>query len=406
MNEQSQLLHGIIAPNRSIAATLMLVDRLGTFFRVRRAQPGRIDSLLIVFFGSFGDGLMFTSILRSLRENMPHARIDILASTDVGAMLKGCPYVSNLIITDMPSGKKYPSRVPGLIRLMRGFGLTYDLALCPRGPIDNGVVPLYLSGIARYIVGFSTGGFSFLLDKVVPWRPGIHETEHLLDVIQAVCPLCKLGPQELFYDREATGYSLESKFTRIAILPATKFIVVHPGSKVMRRSLSIDRWRAVLRDLLLHTDAMILITGVESEWALYESFEMHHPRIVPTLGMFTIPELAALIKLSSGVVTIETFVAHLAGVTGVPAVAFWTGVTDVRQWRPVGINVEVASVNPPCSPCFRWCDDPICMEHDTARAMIHLIPKIGSTGDRQESSAEADSTSLVHIGERNGRGRL
>ncbi len=376
MKKKNQLMHGIIAPNRAIAATLMLADRFGSLLRWKRPRPDRIDNLLIVFFGSFGDGLLVTSILRSLREEFPNARIDLLASTDVGAMLKHCPYLSNLIITDMPSGKKYPSCVPGLVKLMNGLGVIYDVALCPRGPIDNGVLPLYLSGISRYNVGFATGGFSFLLDEIVPWRKGIHETEHLLDVVHAICPTCKLGPQELFYDRATVHRSLGAKLARIAIAPESKFIVLHPGSKVMKRSLSVDRWRSVLNDLLEKTDATILITGIESERPFFDSIGITHPRIIPTLGMFTIPELASLIQRSSGVVTIETFVSHLAGVAGVPAVAFWTGVTDVRQWRPSGSNVYVATVDPPCSPCFRWCEKPVCMEHNTSNAIEILTERM------------------------------
>ena len=369
-----QLTHGIaIAPSRSIAAALMLLDKLGTLLRKRRRRPPRIDTLLLVFFGSFGDGLLFTSVLKPLRERMPDARIDVLASKDVGAVLAGNPHISNLFVTDMPSGKAYPKRIPGLVRLMRGFHTVYDAALCLRQPIDNGILPLFLSGISRYNVGFSTGGFSFCLDEVVPWRPGIHETEHMLDAVRAVCPDSTLGPQELFYDVPKVRHTLDEKLRTLGIAPATELIVVHPGSKIMKRSLSVERWRAVLNELVEKTSKTVLVTGIGEEKAFYDRIGVQHPRVIPTLGMFSIPELAELIKRSSGVVTVETFVSHLAGYAGVPALAFWTGVTDVRQWRPVGKNVKVVTVDPPCAPCFKWCDDPICMHHDPG-AVVHILP--------------------------------
>jgi heptosyltransferase-2/heptosyltransferase-3 len=341
----------------------MLIDKAGTLFRRRRQRPSRIDNILLVFFGSFGDGLLFTSILKSLREQLPQARIDVLASKDVGVVLEGCPYLSNIYVTNMPSGKEYPSKVRGLVTTLRDIGVVYDAALCLRGPIDNGVLPLFLSGISRYNVGFATGGFSFCLDEVVPWRAGIHETEHFLDVVRALLPQCQLGPQELFHDTRVVGASLEQKLALLGLAGTNQFVVVHPGSKVMRRSLSVERWRTVLTDLVEKTSNTILVTGVDSERGFFDSIGVSHPRIIPTLGMLSIPELAELIKRSCGVVTVETFVSHLAGFANIPAIAFWTGVTDVRQWRPVGRSVIVASVNPPCSPCFKWCDRPVCMDH-------------------------------------------
>ncbi len=370
--KHSQLTHGIvIAPSRGIAAALMLIDKAGTLLRKRRPRPSRIDKVLLVFFGSFGDGLMFTSILKPLREHMPEARIDVLASKDVGAVLAGNPHISNLFVTDMPSGKAYPKRIPGLIRLMRSFNTVYDAALCLRQPIDNGILPLFLSGIARFNIGFATGGFSFCLDEVVPWRAGIHETEHMLDAIRALCPQCQLGPQELFYDTAQVGRSLDEKLDKLGIAESAEWIVVHPGSKVMRRSLSVERWREVLSELVEKTSKTILVTGIGEEKSFYDRIGIKHPRVIPTLGMFSIPELTELIKRSCGVVTVETFASHLAGYAGVPALAFWTGVTDVRQWRPVGKNVKVVTVDPPCAPCFKWCDDPICMHHDPS-AVVHI----------------------------------
>ena len=365
MKKANQLTYGItLAPHPLLALTLSLLDRVGLLLRRKRQKPATLNNILLVFFGSFGDGLMFTTILKSLREHKPLARIDVLVSRDVASVLKGSPHISNIYSTDMPSGREYPSRVPGLIKFMRSFDVTYDIAVCFRAPIDNGILPLFLSGISRFNAGFSTGGFSFCLDEVVPWRPGIHETEHFLDAIHAICPECELGPQELFYDIATVGESLDQKLSTLGVSSEMQFVIVHPGSKIMRRSLSVDRWRTILSDLVEQTPFTVLVTGVDSERAFFESIGVTHPRIIPTLGLLSIPELAELIKRSSGVVTVETFVSHLAGYAGIPALAYWTGVTDVRQWRPIGQNVTVATVKPPCSPCFKWCDDPVCMDHD------------------------------------------
>ena len=374
MKKARQLTNGIIlAPHPLVAHTLWLLDKAGTIIRRKRCKPANLDTILLVFFGSFGDGLMFTSILKSLREQKPLARIDVLASRDVASVLQGSPYITNVFSTDMPSGKDYPSRIPGLIKLMRSFGVTYDIAVCFRATIDNGILPLFLSGISRYNVGFSTGGFSFCLDEIAPWRPGIHETEHFLDAVRTICQECELGPQELFYDVPGVAASLDQKLSSLGLLSETPFVIVHPGSKIMRRSLSIDRWRTILTDLVQQTQFTVLVTGIDSEKALLDTIGLTHPRVISTLGLLSIPELTELIKRSSGVVTVETFVSHLAGYAGVPALAYWTGVTDVRQWRPTGQSVTVASVGPPCSPCFRWCDDPICMNHDPSLVM-QILP--------------------------------
>ena len=391
LKKHRQLTYGIIAPNEPIALALATVDKVIRVFRRRRPKPNRIEKVLLVFFGSFGDGLMFTSILKSFRSQLPDARIDALVSGDVGSILKGCPYFDNIFVTQMPSGREYPSKVPGLIKTMRGLGISYDAALCLRGPIDNGVLPLFLSGISRYNVGFSTGGFSSCLDEVVPWHPGIHETEHFLDAIRALCPQSQRGAQELFYDFVAVRKSLEEKLALLGVFESTEFLVVHPGSKIMLRSLSIERWHRILTDLLEKTNKTILVTGVSSERAFFDAIGITHDRVIPTFGVLSIPELAEAIRRSRGVVTIETFVSHLAGYCGVPAMAFWTGVTDVRQWRPIERNVEVATVSPPCSPCFKWCDEPICMHHDTSLVGKFFGDQPRKSGDGQSETSSKNS---------------
>jgi ADP-heptose:LPS heptosyltransferase len=224
--------------------------------------------------------------------------------------------------------------------------------------MDNGVLPLYLSGISKYMIGFSTGGFSFALDTVAPWVAGVHETEHYKVALKEICPDISIQMPRVIYDKQS------ALSTVLSVTGETHYLVVHIGSREKYKMLDDLKIKQITEWLLENTTKNIVFTGVESESCFFERLQIRSDRIITAFGAFSIFELIECINKSYGVITVDTFAAQIAAMENVPVLSFVSGVPDYRQWHPLGKLVHVMRHNVPCSPCFKPCEGMECMNHD------------------------------------------
>lgn len=373
-NSQKQIVDGYLTKKRPVNLALTLLNVAGKvfFFRWKKcSKPEKINKLLLIHFGGLGDALLLTSIMSSLKEKMSQCDIDIMTNNDIYHILQYDTLFSNFHIMDNRFGKKYLFGIIKSVRDFRRVGKRYDAVVCLRSFLDNGVLPLYLSGIADYSVGFSTGGFSFALDEVTPWIEGVHETEHYRDVLKSICPNITISRPHIMYDRKKASQAVQKTLGDIS------YIVVHFGSREKERTLNPERSEEIISWLLDKTKFNIVLTGTESESYLWERLNMSNPRVVPAFGMFDIFAFIECIAQSEGVITVETFAAHVGAMCDVPIISFWSGVTDYRQWQPLGNKVHVMRHAVPCAPCFKPCDGMECMHHDVSSAMSAVfVPKL------------------------------
>lgn len=400
--KKSSLKNGYLIMNPYVNYIIGIIDTVGYFlFKFRRKQdkPKKIDNILLVMFGSFGDGLLFTTVLKSIRENFPKSRIDVLCNKEISIILKNNLHIDNILISPIGWGYKYPGSsfktcnikhwgrfdqgyrymvsLFKIIKILKHNNVEYDVALCFRASFDNGILPVFLSGTVGYIIGYKTGSGGFLLDKIVEWQSGIHETQHFLKVIQEICPPCELNECELFYDFEETIKELKQIFSQIGISPKDKLVVIHPTSKEMRKSLTVEQTRNIIKKILNKTTYKILITGMLQDLPFFGQLKLNDYRLIGLHGKLDIFQLYELLKTAEVVFTVDTFISHLAALSKTKTVVFWSGITDVREWGPTGGNVEVISLEEVAckkwQDCHRWCKERSCMDFDLENANIDEI---------------------------------
>lgn len=356
-----QIVNGFFTRKKSVNAILTMLNFAGKLFFLRwkkNKKPENIRKLLIVHFGGFGDALLLTSVMDSLIEHVPQCEIDIMANKDVHHILQHDTRFSNFHVMDNRFGKKYVINLIKSVNDFRKIGKRYDAAVCLRSFLDNGVLPLYLSGIAEYIVGFSTGGFSFALDETVPWIEGMHETEHYRDVLKSICHNIEISRPSIMRDKTKNLNTVRKKLGDLS------YIVVHFGSREKERTLNAKRSKQVILWLLEKTSFHIVLTGTENESYLWERLNMSDPRVKASFGEFDIFAFIECISLSVSVITIDTFAAHVAAMCDIPVISFWSGINDYRQWQPIGNKVHIMRHAVPCAPCFKPCDGMECMHHN------------------------------------------
>ncbi len=360
---QQQVVSGFFTRKKSINAIFTLLNKAGRVIFLRwkkHHKPTTINKLLLVHFGGFGDALLLTSVLDSLKEQMPECEIDLMTNKDVHCILRHDTRFSHFYTMENRFGIKYLLDIFESRKDFRRIPERYDAAVCMRSFMDNGVLPLYLSGIANYMVGFATGGFSFALDMIVPWVEGIHETEHYKDALKSICQDISAKHSRVMYDRQSASKVVHT------VTGEASYVVVHFGSREKERTLDAVRSQEILTWLLENTRFNIVLTGTQNESYLWERLDFNHSRIVPAFGAFDVFAFMECIAQSEGVITVETFAAHVGAMSGVPTLSFWSGVTDYRQWQPLGDSVHIIRQSVPCAPCFKPCEGMECMRHNVS----------------------------------------
>lgn len=378
--KESALKNGYLIINKNVNFIIRIIDKIGYFlfkFRSKKNKPEKLDNILLVIYGGFGDGLLFTTVLKSLRENFSKSKIDVLTNSDISLILKNNPYINKILISPMNWGHSYPLLIFKIINVLEQNKIKYDAVLCFRAFFDNGIVPVFLSNKTKYTIGYRTGGFGFLLDKAVLWKNGLHETEHYLDLIKQICLNCKLDNPEFFYDLQKAKKELLEILNKSGILKTDKLIILHPTSKDYRKSLSIKQSIKLIEKLLNETNYKILITGTDFDLSYFKKTNIINKRLVELHGKLNIMQLLELLKISTFIITVDTFIAHLAGISKTKTVVFWSGVTDIRQWCPLGENIKIISaVEDICEKwqeCHRWCSTRNCMNFDMDSSINFIL---------------------------------
>ena len=114
----------------------------------------------------------------------------------------------------------------------------------------------------------------------------------------------------------------------------SQYIVVHPGSRWMFKTLSEMQWRELVEQLRLNTGLTVVITGGDSQMELELGESLGSlDGVINLVGETNISELLGVINQSSGYLGVDTFASHLASLLEIPGVVIF-GPSDACVWGP------------------------------------------------------------------------
>jgi ADP-heptose:LPS heptosyltransferase len=202
------------------------------------------------------------------------------------------------------------------------------MAIELRSYVPNSIPLLARSG-ARFLCGFGSAGFSFLLDRIVPHIDGEHELHRFGRVIATLAGAATQPPVP-----ELCHLSIASSGNGANGRHAS-YTVLHPGTRRRRKRWSRDEWRRLATSLAgAGTD--VVITGAAEERRWLEATFAGVPVRIET-GVLDVPALANLYGGASAFVGVDSFPAHLAAAAGAPRViVVWHEYADPAEWAPVG----------------------------------------------------------------------
>ena len=274
-------------------------------------------SILVIRGGAIGDFILTLPVLAALRENLPQARVEILAY----------PRVAPLAVA---AGLAVATRSIEA-RPLAGF-------FAARGPLDEelqnyfssfAVILSYLydpDGIFQANVGRCTKA-QFIAG---PHRPDERAALHAADVF--LKPLERLA----IFDADPSP--------RLPLTPPLNpqpSLALHPGSGSESKNWFESNWSELLRALVQETTAPLLLIGGEAEGDRLRRLTRDLPperfALAQNLPML---ELAQRLAGCRGFLGHDSGITHLAAAVGLPGLVLW-GPSNEAVWRPRSERMKI-----------------------------------------------------------------
>jgi ADP-heptose:LPS heptosyltransferase len=299
------------------------------------------DRVLIVRLDSDGDVLLAGPAIRAVAR---WARVSLLVSPQGEQAARLLPGVAEILTWPCPwTGFDPPPVDPPSIRRQadalrrRRFQAAIVLTSDHQSALPAALL-LRLAGV-RWIGAVSRDYPGSLLDLRHAPAEG-HEVERALDLVTA----CGFPPDPADDGRlavqppDAAGLPVD--------LPATPFVVVHPGASVPARAPGAEHAAQLVKAL----DAAgwaVVVTGGPGERELTR--EVSAGVGADLGGRTSLADLAVVLGRASCVVVGNTGPAHLAAAVGTPVVSLFSPVVPAGRWRPWKVPVRV--LGDQAAPC-------------------------------------------------------
>ncbi|WP_336707426.1 glycosyltransferase family 9 protein [Oerskovia sp. USHLN155] len=266
-----------------------------------------------------GDAVTAVPALRGLRRAWPGRPLVLGCRPAIGAWLRGLGLVDDVVPVDGLAATRAldqwrdDEQAEHVAVNLHGKGPQSHLALLRTGP--------------SALVAYSSPDLG--LDGPA-WDADEHEVDRWCRLVESVGGRC--GREDL----------------RLAPRPRPRheagYVVVHPGAASGSRQWPVERFRAVVDDLV-RSGHRVVVTGSASERPLTAAVAGEHrtratgpsalrgPRAVDAAGSLTLPDLADVVSHADLVVSGDTGVAHLATAYERPSVVLF-GPTPPRLWGP------------------------------------------------------------------------
>jgi ADP-heptose:LPS heptosyltransferase len=335
-----------------------------TFTATAAAPPRRI---LIGIGGHLGDAIVASRVVQLLKVRFPDAEIGIATPSWSRVVFENEPAVRWIHIIDhWRLNRGRASRRAKFTSYRRSWRAArseierthYDVGLDLYPYYPNMAGLFWRAGVPRRI-GFATGGRAALYTGVAAWIDDrSHIAEKHLRLTQLAFPgvegssatVPRLAPPSEMANRAVaaflTGHGLDL---------AEPFVILHAGAGAPVRMWPIDSWRELASRLTRAVPVILTGAGAPEEAAAV-TIAAGMDRCINAVGKLDWRQMEALVARAAVVVAGETSIGHLAAAHRTPGVAIYTGITDTREWRPLGspdVPLTVLSRAVPCAPCYR-----------------------------------------------------
>lgn len=331
--------------------------------------------VLIIKLSSIGDVIHTLPSLSALRKGLgKKARIDWLVEEAASGILKNNQLIDNVIIAKRGWKKHLRDNLKTANYLA---GQHYDMALDFQGLLKSGIW-VYLSKAKRR-VGFSNSrelSHIFLNEKLPPFDIEKHAVDRYLTLARHAGGLVEGADFSLNIPR-ASKDSGQKILQKNGVPKGSRFVVLIARARWETKLWDDRKFAELAKKVSENTGLIPVFVGSEGDRGALEKIKADSgAKAINLAGLTNLDELAAVLKLSSLVVTVDSGPMHLAAAAGAKIVALF-GPTAPWRTGPYGSGHTIIRKGLKCSPCFKKKCSPVkCMDEITVDEVLAAVEGI------------------------------
>jgi lipopolysaccharide heptosyltransferase II len=319
--------------------------------------------ILIFNVNWLGDVLFSTASIRNVRRNYPDSFIACVIPSRCYPILKGNPYLDEIIIFDEKDRHQRILDKLGFISLLRSR--KFDTVFLLHRSFSRALI-CRLAGIGQRI-GYYTKKRAFLLTTNIPMPSpdSLHRIDFYLNVIEKSGLRVEDRYLDFSFSPEEEKY-VDDFLARNGVLKGDFLAALNPGGNWMPKRWPKEYWAGLADELSGDLKAKVLITGSISDLPLANQIkDRMKEKPLLACGVFNIKHLAALARRADLFVTADTGPLHIANAVGARKIIAIFGPTAKEITGPYpDTNAVVLQKDVGCRiPCYKVnCRDNRCMK--------------------------------------------
>lgn len=306
-----------------------------------------LRNILVMRLDNIGDVIMTSPVLRAIKDNLPEAKLTLLASPAGALTAPLLPWVNEVLPwrtlwQDLGRLDFEPAREWEFIETLRQrqFDAVIILTSFSQSP-HPAALACYLAGIPLRLGESKESGLGLLTDPVAPAPDEFHQVERNLRLIEAV------------------GFKVRDRRLCLQIpnpvsIPKP-YILLNPWTTCQSRNYDERRFAVATRQLSQTTGLPVVVTGTNKDRdRAGPLLDILGDCAINLIGATSLVEFAALIAHAQLVLTNNTSAMHIADAANTPSVILFAGTELECQWQPRYAPVKLLRRPTVCNPCYAF----------------------------------------------------
>ncbi|MEI6756438.1 MAG: glycosyltransferase family 9 protein [Chlorobium sp.] len=301
------------------------------FIAKRRKTESRLkgtpESIVILARECYGDSIMLTPLIGSLRKEYPDASIYIIAFSQIIFNFFSADPNVTAVYHAKRNMKRYRKEI-----LSKEFDLLFN-------PKDHPSTHFLIQSVlirARHKVSHFNPDHEGLFDHLISLEPHTHESVKNLSLMSAIGS--KVTPQSCKPYLPPMPVSADIASLLQKLQPG-KYIGINISAGHSGGHRTIQQWSELIREF---PDEMFIILSAPQDLAKKRELELPHSNVLPSPSTGNIFEVGEIVKQLKLLITPDTALVHIAACSDTPLIALYRNyLADRTQFGPLSTIQEI-----------------------------------------------------------------